>query len=619
LNIDQIAEVFKPGGFLSQRSGYEYRPQQVELSRAVHGNTGHLMSEAPAGTGKSWSYLVPTIDKAIQEGKPAVICTATIALQEQLMDDIESLKGLFPGLKATLLKGKSHFVCPLLLDRKRKDERNKYLGEHVTLWEMWQDGLYDRAYVPRHLLRAFETVNASNCVKDRGCRVCPLRNVRQAAVHSNLIVTSHALVLSHLKAGAFSKVLPDFRRIVIDEAHRFADNLSELLSFGLTTDRPQAFELMDQLRRDTSIEHPLRAHVKHAMTMGEQVRREEDPAMLVTSKRWLNLCHDVAPTVSRLRDEASRVDKLCERLQGDVDQLALAVETHQELDRLADRYERFFQTDRNVRWIDHRGVHYAPLEVAGWLEAKLWRKCSSTLVSATLQSIGGFDRKTLGLPPGPELVLDTPFNFKKQCLLALTSGVDPDHEEHPDRVAIILRELYACLGGSILCLFTSYASMQTVATRLFVEGIPHLVQGQDGERGQLIERFKEGGTILLGTSTFWEGIDLVGDYLRALVIARLPFDVPTDPVHRARSELYKHPFYEYTLSRTVTRIRQGFGRLIRTRSDRGVCVIMDSRLTTKQYGKLILNSLPECTIYRGGGLRAAVREWLSLPNQTLVA
>jgi DNA polymerase-3 subunit epsilon/ATP-dependent DNA helicase DinG len=277
-----------------------------------------------------------------------------------------------------------------------------------------------------------------------------------------------------------------------------------------------------------------------------------------------------------------------------------------------------------VSWIAVRdrgiGVRSAPLEVGPLLQENLFsQKDCVVLTSATLQVGGSFRhvRERLGLDPGTfSLVVPSPFDYASQALLCVPEDLpEPTNRAFGEASHDALHQICAATGGRTLILFTSHAALRAAheSLRRRLRGVTVLGQGIDGPRQQLLQRFRETPeAVLLGTSSFWEGIDVVGDALSCLVIVKLPFSVPSDPVFAARSELFENPFGDYALPQAVLRLKQGFGRLIRSTTDRGVVVILDSRLFTKRYGQVFLGSLPPATRRRcnAAELGDLVRGWL---------
>lgn len=276
-----------------------------------------------------------------------------------------------------------------------------------------------------------------------------------------------------------------------------------------------------------------------------------------------------------------------------------------------------FGNEESICWLtidrqrDTLTLTAAPLSVAEILQAQLFsQKQTSVLASATLTVEAGFDfvKGRLGLPEAEELVLESPFNYERQALVYIPNDIpEPNQKGYQQAVEQALIELCEATGGRTLALFTANSALkQTYAAiqePLEEHEIAVLGQGIDGSRRALLERFKEfPRTVLLGTSSFWEGVDVVGDALSVLVIAKLPFSVPNDPIYAARSELFADPFGEYSVPQSILRFKQGFGRLIRSREDRGIVVVLDKRLLTKKYGQQFLASLPNTKV-RTGPLR----------------
>jgi DNA polymerase-3 subunit epsilon/ATP-dependent DNA helicase DinG len=272
-----------------------------------------------------------------------------------------------------------------------------------------------------------------------------------------------------------------------------------------------------------------------------------------------------------------------------------------------------------VTWVTHDRqrdaltLSAAPLSVADRLQADLFsQKATSVLTSATLSVAGGFGyvQERIGLPEPEELHLDSPFDYEQQALLYIPSDIpEPNQNGYQRAIEDAIVEIAAASGGRMLVLFTASSALRqtyrAIQEPLEDQGIAVLGQGLDGSRRSLLERFKEyPRTVLLGTTSFWEGVDVVGDALSVLAIAKLPFSVPTDPVFAARSEGLKDAFNEYAVPQSILRFKQGFGRLIRSKEDRGVVVALDKRLMTKKYGQLFLNSLPPAMV-RSGPLKRA--------------
>ena len=296
---------------------------------------------------------------------------------------------------------------------------------------------------------------------------------------------------------------------------------------------------------------------------------------------------------------------------------------------LRDRLREFVPEpkDDGIYWLrrppgaDDIVLHGAPLDVGEQLEKLLYsQKSSIVLTGATLSVDGSFDhiRERTGFGDSEGLLLGSPFDYPKAALLCVPQDIpEPGIWEHQATVDAAVVGAVEAAGGRTMALFTSYSSLnatsRAVRGRLQSGGFNVLAQGVDGTPNQVLRTFmEEPRSVLLGTSSFWEGVDLAGDALQVLLVAKLPFSVPTDPVFEARSELYENPFYEYALPQAVLRLRQGFGRLIRSKTDRGVVVILDRRITSRRYGQVFRDSLPPVTLRlcRLDGMASEIRRWL---------
>jgi Rad3-related DNA helicase len=281
-----------------------------------------------------------------------------------------------------------------------------------------------------------------------------------------------------------------------------------------------------------------------------------------------------------------------------------------------------------VAWITtnratgHVSLSSAPLDVGEVLESNLFsRKTGVVLTSATLSTAGTFDyaKARLGVPDAEELLLGSPFDYKRAALVLVPSDIpEPNQRGYQEAVEQAVVALCTASKGRALVLFTSHAALRATAQAarkpLERAGVRLLAQGVDGAPADLVEQLKsKPGTVLLGTSSFWEGVDVVGDALSLVILAKLPFAVPSDPIVAARSALFTEPFKEYQIPQAVLRFKQGFGRLIRQKSDRGVVVVLDRRLRSKGYGKTFLNSLPPCSVAQGtlAQLPDVVARWLA--------
>lgn len=701
ISLQAVERFFAPDGPLGRSfPGYEPRPQQIEMALAVasaFNASETLLVEAPTGTGKSLSYLVPAAHYARQRGERVVISTNTINLQDQLyFKDIPALQKVLAGeradaeppFSAALLKGRGNYLClrrykQLRLRPDLTPEQVRALVK-VQLWlptttsgdraELMLNG--DELPVWGDLAVTQETCTGPRCAEFNTCYFFKARREAEAA---HLLVVNHALLLSDISAGG--GVLPPYDHVIIDEAHNLEDVATDQLGFeldqaailrlcddlssaggphlagGLLAELPHFFrgsaapeEALQTARR---IADELRPTVERCrmgiydlfnrltLFIEREAESPYDPRLRITDgirkqplwgeveRSWEAL----ALNLKTLGEGVERLQRHLESLQDaellDYDALLLRVTT---LLQLCQEFQRkidliVFGNPEFVCWLtlDQRAgvlrLNAAPLHVGEALQEGLFsRKQTVVLASATLTVDRSFAyvQERLGIVEPEQLALDSPFDYQSSTLIYLPVDMpEPNARGYQRAVEDTLIRLCAATGGRTLALFTANTPLKqayrAIQEPLEDEEIIVLAQGIDGSRRSLLERFKEHPrTVLLGTNSFWEGIDVVGDALSVLVITKLPFSVPDDPVFAARSQQFQEPFVEYAVPQAILRFKQGFGRLIRSKDDRGVVVILDRRLTSKRYGRLFLNSLPPCTI-REGRLRdlpAVARSWI---------
>ncbi len=579
-------------------------------------------------------------------------------------------------LRASLLKGRSNYLCLQRWIANYAsglgDPDFARLGSAMLLW-LPETQTGDRSEL--NLAPDEWTVWQRFSAQDADCLArqnryvregnCFLLRARKSAESAHILVVNHALLLADLAAGG--SAIPEFDHLVIDEAHNLEDVATN--QFGASLSLRRMHEALDGIHRRGSREQReggvvtlLRALPQEAFGLlaksledavarcheragpyfaalgrltppGEDDRQLLTPALRhgdrweVVEEAWDGLLRTIREVEARGTTAAKAV---AEAAVESADVLASEFETAlrrvQEVHLLAELLMGSPGEDTIV-WTgrDREGngtLNSAPLEVGPRLWEELFSKTGTLIAtSATLSANGdmGFAARRLGLEDPETLQLGSPFNYRRATLLAAVEDVpDPAARDYLDAVARAIIELTHASGGRALALFTSNAALRRVAdlvrAELNASGILALAQGVDGSPRQLTEQLRSNPrTLVLGTASFWEGIDIRGDALSMLIIARLPFGVPSDPVFKARSEQYPSPFNDYALPSAILRFRQGFGRLIRDKSDRGVVAVLDRRLWEKQYGKAFLNSLPECTRLKAPAREVgnAVRDWLS--------
>jgi ATP-dependent DNA helicase DinG len=611
-----VERFFGPGGSLAAAvPGWESRPEQLELARAVAEaleSGEHLLAEAGTGTGKSLGYLVP----ALASGRRIVVATATKALQEQLLvkDVPAAAAALGRPVDCALLKGRENYLCRRLLDGlallggsagalfRSAEDAAQY--EELRGWiETTESG--DRAELPvepRQGLWAELAVGGDRCL-GRKCAaraVCFSELARERAATAQLVITNHALYLADLavraRGGAREGgILPEHDAVVFDEAHRLEDAAAAW--FGGRVSMAGLRRLardVERAARERGFAPP--AHPLEAL---ERVGSELF-ARLDAGRGRRRLGQD---DVDAAVDDALAVGDVLGALAG-----ALAG-SGEEADALGRRalatagdLEACFELDPDrVSWAEPGAVSWAPVDVAGVLRDALWeRDVTAVLVSATLEA--PFLSRRLGLDDAREVTLASPFDYAEQALVYVPRRLpEPRARTYFDRLAEEVVALCRLSRGRALVLTTSYRALEELASRIAPElPYPLLCQG-DAPRERLLEQFRdEVDSVLVATATFWQGIDVPGESLSLLVIDKLPFAPPDDPLVQARCERIAAAggdwFGEYSVPIAILQLRQGFGRLIRSRSDRGVVAILDTRLRSRGYGRRFLDALPPARV-----------------------
>jgi predicted DnaQ family exonuclease/DinG family helicase len=644
-----VAAVFSSDGPLAHRlAGYEDRPQQRALAAAIEDtfrDGGALLAEAGTGVGKSLAYLVPAVGRALG-GERVIVSTHTLPLQDQLVrKDLPALQAaLGSTIEIAVLKGRSNYLCPRRWQSFRglvatRDEARLLLktlvwrtatqsGDRAELNLLGSEGdLWARISADD------ETCDARRCARVAGG--CYLERAREAAARAGIVVTNHALLLQDARMrGA---LLPETDHLVVDEAHRLEDVATD--AFGLTLEDRGMRRALERVSHSTAVTSALRD--ERAIT-AEEVRREiasaherggevfaalaavlaplgptEDKLRVTggvraSDEQWL----PVELASERLADALAGIAVAAERLRAvtsDEDDEADLASALGELGGVQIALSRGVHQPRSgdIVWIERASngavsLHVAPSYLGDALHRGLVApRRSAVFTSATLAVAGSFAfaLERFGLTDrGDARAFGSPFRYDEQAILVVPDdGALPSEPAFAEETAQTITEIGRALDGRTLVLFTAHGSMRDVAGRLGQleeSGIAVLTQGIDGSRRALLERFAAGRAVLLGTQSFWEGVDLPGDLLRCVVIARLPFAVPDDPLVQGRAERYEDPFAEFQVPQAALRLRQGFGRLIRTRTDRGAVVLLDRRAIMREYGARMLASLPDARLHR---------------------
>jgi len=646
--VERVRAIFAPDGLLAKARNFEYRPQQQEMAAAIAQTLEeerHLVVEAGTGVGKSLAYLVPATLFALEKKKKAIISTHTINLQEQLLHkDIPIVKKILPvEFEAALMKGRQNYLCPRRLQRAIQNANELFnTTEQADLARLadWaratMDGtLSDLPLEPdpkvwTQVCSEAHICTAKTCGQNPRCF---FQQARKRLLAADVVVINHTLLFMLLGSPEEQEereegyLFPnDF--LIFDEAHTIEQTASRQIGIGIsqyglratiqrlynarskkglfTVTRDAAgvtlaASLVDEADRFFSAIDE-RANFKKD---GREYRvREVDFVDDQITGRLAALQVRIGEVVRKTEDELLKAElqelgrRIGEAREG------IAVFLQQSAEEYVYWIERTGKTARNIT------LNAAPIDVAPVLRRMLFRDdCTSVMTSATL-AVGRPDlayfRRRIGADDAEPLQLGSPFDFQKQMKLFVVRKMpDPRDAGYSAALAEWVARFVEDTEGRAFVLFTSYRSMQQLALEMesffAKKKLNLLVQGKGAPRSLLLEQFKTTPrSVLFGTDSFWMGVDVPGEALSNVIITRLPFAVPDHPLTEAKLELIQarggDAFTEYSLPEAILKFRQGVGRLIRTKSDNGIIVILDNRVVTKTYGRAFLKALPDCPV-----------------------
>src|SRR6184192_2630409 len=645
--VERIQIIFSENGRLSKAKNFEFRPQQQEMASAVARaleEERHLVVEAGTGVGKSLAYLAPAILFALERHKKAIISTHTINLQEQLLHkDIPILKKLLPvDFEAALMKGRQNYLCPRRLERALQNEQELFTGperselQRLAEWaRTTRDGsLSDLSVEPDPKVWTQVCSEAHICTQ-KTCGQdprCFYQQARKRLLAADVIVLNHTLLFILLGSPDMQEeresgyLFPnDF--IIFDEAHTVEQVASKQIGIGVSQyGLRSTIQRLYNARTRKGLFTVMRDAVgvrlaaelidyvdgffaavesKSDFRKGREFRvRDIDFVPDTITGRLVALQARISEVVKQADDEILKAElqEFSRRIRDARDVISIFLEQ---------------SAPQHVYWVERTGktaqflsLNAAPIDLAPVLRRMIFRDNSCCVMTSATLAVGRADlayfRDRIGATEAEPLQLGSPFDFQKQMKIFVVKKMpDPRDATYQKELERWIAHFVEKTDGSAFVLFTSYRDMQQLAGEMqkFFEKTKMnlLVQGGGAPRSKLLEQFKSTPrSVLFGTDSFWGGVDVPGEALSNVIITRLPFAVPDHPLIEAKLELIEErggdPFTEYSLPEAILKLRQGVGRLIRTKSDQGIIVILDSRVLTRPYGRAFLQALPKCPV-----------------------
>lgn len=651
-----FSEIFSKKGLLAQNlSGYELREGQQQMTSAIWEAFEHektALFEAGTGIGKSLAYLIPSLLWSAKTGEKIVISTYTISLQEQLFEkDLPFLLEILGlDLRVVLAKGMGNYLCLRKVEEASK--QNGFFDQTLDAIIDWSKRTLEgtKTSLPFFVSndswnKVYAESDACSYAKCPHYRQCFFFKARSKSQTADIIIVNHHLLMAHLLADEERSILPSFDRLIIDEAHHLEQvarnstrqtidrvNLFKILGKIHSDAHPETsrlFTLRDQMEEKslkTRLDLDLPAQKRELLTKIHAAFDALDvffPAThfsykwritekMMQNEKWQKELHSIfARLQESLRNFAASLESIENEIEKEIkskveNALLDIAQVAGKLKVSADLIDSFFKGN-DVQWAERtpEGIHltHSQLDISPFLEEKIFSHFKSTILcSATLSIDGSFShaKNNLGIKKEViEAIYPSPFDFQNRTrLLGIKDISAPSSPYFINEACEVIREAIEISQGGAFILFTSYEMLEKCAEKL--SDLSVLKQG-DLSRHRLLEEFRKNQNgILLGTDSFWEGVDVAGKALRLVIIVKLPFPVPTEPLLEARSELLRadgrDPFTEDSLPQAVMKFKQGFGRLMRRKEDRGCVLCLDQRLFNRSYGKIFVRSLPSCIV-----------------------
>jgi ATP-dependent DNA helicase DinG len=650
------AEIFAEGGWLQSGQNLEHRPEQETMARAVaaalHADEP-LLFEAGTGVGKSLAYLVPGIIHAVDQSRQLIVSTHTISLQEQLeSSDLPKCRALFratPELaryadfKSAVLVGKTNYLCTTRLASALKEQHELFTGAEqselvrIAEWARTTETGLRHELKPRPSDEVWESVcaDSSGCSKKYcDCDQCFYQRAKRRCDSAHVLIVNHSLLFALIRLGEITGqqhakgVVRANDFVVLDEAHTVPEVATDNFGLALTSFG------VERLLRSLFNAKKRKGFLARLGPLADERTLLAVEECIDASHQFFAFLHDrllATRPILRVREENFAepwLDAPLAKLLGLLGRIEAKLPEGKVRDELGDKLVRLatvragiagflaLAEDDHVYWLEmtgkHRGIvalRSAPLDVAPKLRELLFDRHTSVVCTSATLALGGeiepFAAR-IGAERARAVVVKSPFDFARHMRVYVASDVPlPTPNEARLALDVLTDYIRFCteqVRGGSLVLFTSYSDMRAVAMSLGpvfrAAGRPFLMQGEEMSRTELAQQMRrKGNAILFGTDSFWTGVDVPGDALAQVIITRLPFDPPTHPIAEARADHVRdrggNPFNELTLPDALMKFRQGVGRLIRTATDRGLVTLLDSRVLSKSYGRLFIDSLPQ--------------------------